>query len=180
MRDIGCIAQCETLLATKFGLWLSLVERLPRVQEAVGSNPTSPIFDSASASPNRFLFRFLIVMHNPIRVALIALLTLSSQLFAGESEVFAGRPNGLARFVYPEFPPKLRSYGWNGKGRFLLKVNPNTGDVDEVKILRSTGHVLFDEFSAKAFFQWKFQPGAITEVQVPVEFYTRGYSRDLH
>src|SRR6266545_3654019 len=27
----------------KFGLWLSLVERLPRVQEAVGSNPTSPI-----------------------------------------------------------------------------------------------------------------------------------------
>ena len=25
------------------GLWLSLVERLPRVQEAVGSNPTSPI-----------------------------------------------------------------------------------------------------------------------------------------
>jgi hypothetical protein len=28
----------------QFGLWLSLVERLPRVQEAVGSNPTSPIF----------------------------------------------------------------------------------------------------------------------------------------
>ena len=28
----------------KFGLWLSLVERLVRDQEAVGSNPTSPIF----------------------------------------------------------------------------------------------------------------------------------------
>jgi hypothetical protein len=27
-----------------FGLWLSLVERLVRDQEAVGSNPTSPIF----------------------------------------------------------------------------------------------------------------------------------------
>ena len=26
-----------------FGLWLSLVERLVRDQEAVGSNPTSPI-----------------------------------------------------------------------------------------------------------------------------------------
>ena len=42
MRD-KCVACCEILLATKFGLWLSLVERLPRVQEAVGSNPTSPI-----------------------------------------------------------------------------------------------------------------------------------------
>ena len=27
----------------RFGLWLSLVERLPRVQEAAGSNPASPI-----------------------------------------------------------------------------------------------------------------------------------------
>src|SRR5205085_7043020 len=27
----------------KNGLWLSLVERLPRVQEAAGSNPASPI-----------------------------------------------------------------------------------------------------------------------------------------
>jgi hypothetical protein len=32
-----------SILPEEFGLWLSLVERLPRVQEAVGSNPTSPI-----------------------------------------------------------------------------------------------------------------------------------------
>jgi hypothetical protein len=30
-------------LGVQFGLWLSLVERLPRVQEAAGSNPASPI-----------------------------------------------------------------------------------------------------------------------------------------
>ena len=30
-------------LTHQFGLWLSLVERLPRVQEAAGSNPASPI-----------------------------------------------------------------------------------------------------------------------------------------
>ncbi len=119
-------------------------------------------------------------MDSGIRTGLIALLILSSELSAAECEVFAGRPLGVIKFVYPEFPPKLRSYGWNGKGRFLLKVNPKTGDVDEVKVLKSTGHVLFDEFSAKAFFQWKFQPGVVTQVRVPVEFYTRGFSRDLH
>ena len=32
-----------SILPEEFGLWLSLVERLPRVQEAVGSNPTSPM-----------------------------------------------------------------------------------------------------------------------------------------
>ena len=69
---------------------------------------------------------------------------------------------------------------WNGEGRFLLKGNPETGDVDEVKVLQSTGHVLLDEFSAKAFFRWKFQLGVVAQVQVPVEFYVRGFSRDLH
>ena len=62
-----------------------------------------------------------------------------------------GTPTGLTRFIYPEFPPKLRSYGWNGKGRFLLKVNPKTGDVDEVIVLKRTGQVVFDEFSAGGF-----------------------------
>ena len=77
-------------------------------------------------------------------------------------------------------PPRLRLCGLNGKGRFLLKVNTKTGDVDEVKVLKSTGHVLLNEFCAKAFFQWKFQPGSAAQVVVPVEFYARGFSRDLH
>jgi outer membrane biosynthesis protein TonB len=118
-------------------------------------------------------------MFNGIRVALVVFLVLAGESYAGESEVFVERPPGLINFSYPEFPPKLRSYGWNGKGKFLLKVNPKTGIVDEVKILKGTGHVLFDEFSAKAFFQWRFQPG-ISQVPVRVEFYTRGYARDLH
>ena len=38
----------------------------------------------------------------------------------------------------------------------LLKVNPKTADVDEVKVLKSTGHVLFNEFAAKASFNGNF------------------------
>src|SRR5947209_2115364 len=119
-------------------------------------------------------------MQSGFRLGFILLVFLSSRLCGSEIEVFCERPPGVIKFVYPEYPPKLRSYGWNGKGRFLLKVNPKTGDVDEVKILKATGHVLLDEFSAKAFFQWKFQPGVVTQVQVSVEFYARGFSRELH
>jgi outer membrane biosynthesis protein TonB len=92
------------------------------------------------------------------------LLILSSRLEAGEVKVFAGRPQGVTQYVHPEYPPKLRSYGWNGKGLFLLKINPRTGDADEVKVIKSAGHVLLNEFAAKAFFQWKFQPGVVTQV----------------
>jgi TonB family protein len=119
-------------------------------------------------------------MLNGITTILLAVLILLGQLCAGEVEVFTGHPPGVIKFVSPEYPPKLRSYGWNGKGRFLLKVNSRTGDVEEVKVLKSTGHVLLNEFAAKAFFQWKFQPGGPAQVPVPVDFYARGFSRDLH
>jgi TonB family protein len=95
-------------------------------------------------------------------------------------DVLVPRPPGVIKFVYPEYPPKLYRYAWTGKGLFLLKVNPKTGDVDQVKVLKTTGHVLLNELAAKAFFQWKFQPGGPAQVQVPCEFYAHGFSRNLH
>jgi TonB family protein len=94
-------------------------------------------------------------------------------------DVFVGKPPGLVKYVYPEYPRSAANYGLSGKGRFLLKVSPKTGEVDEVKVLKSTGHVFLNEL-AKAFLQWRFQPGAVTQVEVPVEFYAHGFSRDLH
>ena len=40
--EIGMRATLACRIDDQFGLWLSLVERLVRDQEAVGSNPTSP------------------------------------------------------------------------------------------------------------------------------------------
>ena len=48
-------AQDRQWIARSFGLWLSLVERLPRVQEAVGSNPTSPMKYWGNRRPFRYL-----------------------------------------------------------------------------------------------------------------------------
>jgi hypothetical protein len=41
--EIGTRGTLVCRIDDQFGLWLSLVERLVRDQEAVGSNPTSPI-----------------------------------------------------------------------------------------------------------------------------------------
>ena len=77
-------------------------------------------------------------------------------------EVFVGRPPGLIKYVQVEYPRSAANYALSGKGRFLVKVNPKTGEVDEVKILKSTGHVFLNELVAKAILQWRFQPGAVT------------------
>ena len=48
IREINAYAAFDFKDGAWFGLWLSLVERLPRVQEAAGSNPASPILSRAA------------------------------------------------------------------------------------------------------------------------------------
>jgi hypothetical protein len=43
IREVTGAIVAEAKVKSLFGLWLSLVERLVRDQEAVGSNPTSPM-----------------------------------------------------------------------------------------------------------------------------------------
>jgi TonB family protein len=116
-----------------------------------------------------------------IFVALIALqITLSPPCFAQfSSQHYHSQYPGLIKHVDPEYPPEVYRRGVGGRGIFLLKVNAK-GVVDEVKIVKSTGHQILNEMAAKAFFQWQFQPGVTRQVRVPYEFYVSGFSRILH
>jgi hypothetical protein len=59
--EIGTRATLACRIDDQFGLWLSLVERLVRDQEAVGSNPTSPIIFVRKIF-SRFLVLVLLVV----------------------------------------------------------------------------------------------------------------------
>jgi hypothetical protein len=55
VREVGALrcrrTRCRRVVPPEFGLWLSLVERLPRVQEVQGSNPCSPTFGLEGRTP---------------------------------------------------------------------------------------------------------------------------------
>jgi len=97
-----------------------------------------------------------------------------------EAQVQTGTPPGLIKKVEPEYPAGFVLHGAEGKGRFRLTINPKSGEVDEVKIVKSCGYKDLNELAAKALLQWRFQPGTRGPVEVPVEFYVHGGHRVLH
>ena len=97
-----------------------------------------------------------------------------------EAEVKTGTPPGLIKKVEPEYPTGFLVHGAQGSGRFRLTINPKTGEVDQVKIVKSVGYKELNELAAKALLQWRFQPGTRSPVEVPVEFYIHGANRVLH
>jgi TonB family protein len=97
-----------------------------------------------------------------------------------DAQVFTGTPPGVIKRVEPEYPPAVVLRHVSGRGRFRLTINARSGEVDEVKIVKSCGYKDLNELAAKALLQWRFQPGTRGPVEVPVEFYIHGGSRVLH
>jgi len=97
-----------------------------------------------------------------------------------EAQVQTGTPPGLIKKVDPEYPPGFVVHGAEGKGVFRLTINPKSGLVDEVKIVKSCGFQTLNELAAKALLQWQFKPGTRGPVEVPVEFYVHGGGHVLH
>jgi TonB family protein len=71
----------------------------------------------------------------------------------------------------PEYPLKLRSL--EGRGVFMMNVRPD-GTVESVDIMKSTGHSELDQLGVAAFLKWRFRPGNVTKVKIPLEFRMAG------
>ena len=116
-------------------------------------------------------------------VSVIALAGLSSthaQRHGVEPMVTTGSPAGLVKKIEPEYPMGFVIHGAKGRGIYRLTINPKSGLVDEVKIVKGTGYRELNELAAKALLQWQFQPGTHSPVEVPVDFDIQGGNRILH
>ena len=74
----------------------------------------------------------------------------------------------------------LARQGMHGKVVCRLTIDPKTGDVTEVKVLRKTVYGQFNAAIVLTAFKWKFRPGTITQATVPFELYVKGYFREIH
>jgi TonB family protein len=73
----------------------------------------------------------------------------------------------------PEYPLAARKRHWTGAGIFACNIRPD-GTVASVDVLRSTGHQILDQAAITAFRQWRFQPGDMKLVKIPLDFWMNG------
>lgn len=127
------------------------------------------------------------ISHHWLKIAAISLVTslagfssALAQRHGTEPIVITGSPPGLIKKIEPEYPIGFVIHGAKGRGRFHLVINAQSGLVDEVKILQSTGYSDLNKLAVKALLQWQFKPGTPGPVEVPVEFFIKGGNRILH
>jgi TonB family protein len=83
----------------------------------------------------------------------------------------------LATFTpMPKYPPRVRSPGTTGIGVCMVSVDPTSGRVTEASMEQSTGDPTLDKSAVNAFRKWRFKPGTVSKVRVPIEFAMSGAS----
>ena len=122
-----------------------------------------------------------------LKIAVVSLIALQvgalfthAQRHGVDPFVTTGTPPGLIKKVEPAYPMGFVIHGAKGRGVYRLTINPKSGLVDELKIVKSTGYRELNELAAKALLQWRFKPGTASPVEVPVEFCIQGGNRILH
>ena len=82
------------------------------------------------------------------------------------------RPEAIYRPT-PVYRPEWAKQGLAGKGVVLVTIDPRTGIVTGTRMLQSTGSKLLDGAALEAYSKWRFKPGSVPQVKMPIEFASR-------
>ena len=94
----------------------------------------------------------------------------------------AGRPGtmsissakALATYApRPQYPYEARSRHVVGSGVCVVEVSPS-GSATGASMASSTGNPILDNAALSAFRQWRFKPGSVSKVKIPITFTMTG------
>lgn len=94
----------------------------------------------------------------------------------------AGRPGtmsissakALATYApRPQYPYEARSRHVVGSGVCVVEVGPS-GNATSASMASSTGNPILDNAALSAFRQWRFKPGSVSKVKIPITFTMTG------
>ena len=76
----------------------------------------------------------------------------------------------------PVYPYQARRLQITGSGTAMLTIDPASGNVTDVLMLRSCGNAILDMATLDALRRWRFKPRTVVRIQVPITYTLMGVS----
>src|SRR6266536_3640296 len=100
---------------------------------------------------------------------------------AQSTELREARARSLVLFApKPTYPFGARANLQTGAGFAILTLDPATGYVVNAVMAPSTGSKILDEAALTAFRQWRFKPGIMSKIRIPIQFTLTGAVSYVH
>jgi len=76
----------------------------------------------------------------------------------------------------PEYPYEARSRHVTGSGIAVVSVDTASGNVTDASMAQSIGNPILDNSTVSAFRRWRFKPGTVSKVKIPITYTMTGAS----
>jgi protein TonB len=76
----------------------------------------------------------------------------------------------------PPYPYEARAHHLMGSGVITVNVDPASGNVTDASVTQSIGSPILDDAATSTFRRWKFRPGSVSKVRIPITFTMTGAS----
>jgi TonB family protein len=70
----------------------------------------------------------------------------------------------------PEYTYEMKRRNLAGSGVCVVTVDPATGAVTNANMFQSTGSPLLDKLTTQTFKSWRFKPGTVSQVRIPISY----------
>ncbi len=70
----------------------------------------------------------------------------------------------------PEYPYQARHAHITGSGLCVMTVDTASGNVTSATMAQSTGNAILDKVTTNTFRRWRFKPGTVSQVRVPITY----------
>ena len=70
----------------------------------------------------------------------------------------------------PEYPYQARRANITGSGVCVMTIDTTSGKVTGAMMAQSTGDAILDNTTINTFRRWRFKPGTVSQVRVPVDY----------
>jgi TonB family protein len=70
----------------------------------------------------------------------------------------------------PDYTYEMKRRNLSGSGICVVTVDPATGAVTSANMFQSTGSPLLDKLTTQRFKSWRFKPGTLSQVRIPITY----------
>ncbi len=108
-------------------------------------------------------------------LAVVMVLSASTALAAEDIKTIGEKDVALAVYApRPNYPYEARAHHLQGSGVAILKIDPATGNVTNAEMAASTSIPILDDAATSTFRRWRFKPGTVSKVRIPITFSLSG------
>jgi TonB family protein len=83
---------------------------------------------------------------------------------------FSAAKTSAIRASLPDYPYEAKRAHITGSGVCVMFVDTASGKVTSTVMTQSTGNAILDKVTTDTFARWRFKPGTVSQVEVPIDY----------